>query len=87
MNNISKKEKKLLLGLISEASNIMGNSSCNDISDRLLKDFTHEELCELDKQIHIANGDPEEHEDGKYFLFDFCTLDYLAEKYLGETIE
>jgi len=80
--DIEEKEKKLLLGIISECSDILSRRSCNDIDEEHMRDFTIEEKIKLDKDYHEFNGDPEEHEEGAYCLYDFAILDYLSQKYL-----
>ncbi len=80
---MKQKEIKLLLKLLEDYDEVLSNRGCNDMDQSLLKDWTREELIEVDKKYHELNGDPEEHDPDNIIstrMGDSSWLFYLTEK-------
>lgn len=54
-------------------------AGCNDTDPAWLKEFSPEEIDELNRQFHELNGDPEE-SDGDRLMSDFCYTALMIEK-------
>ncbi len=84
MSELSESEKAVLLKLVEQASETMGNAGCNDFD---LSEFMVEEQIDgLAKEYHQWNGDPEEFDpkaDNSMAVPDFALITYLTKKALG----
>ena len=78
-------EREILLCLIGNCSELLGNRSCNDVPERWFEEWTKQSRQELAKGYHKWNGDIDEYDEQDYNLCDFALLDYLSYKLLKET--
>ena len=80
MENISKNQLALIVTMLKLASNGFSNFGCNDVDEKVYKNWTLEERKEFVRDFHEWNGDPEEFEETFLHLADFAIMDFLAAK-------
>ena len=80
MKHMSVKELQLAGRLLELASETFSNNGCNDMDPNIWGNFTDEERKELVKEYYLDNDEPEEAEEGRDDLEDFCVMRFLAEK-------
>ena len=73
---MNEKIKRLIAETLSDYSNQLEFSGCNDWS--FPNGWTHQEKVSFCKGYHDWNGDPEEFNEESLWLPDFAVADYLA---------
>jgi len=86
--DLTENEAKLVAVLLEKAADQFSNNGCNDfrISDHVV--MTDREKCELDRDWHWHNGDPEEHDpDGNHdYQSDFVLMLHFAARLRGDNV-
>lgn len=72
------KEKLLLLSMLDEAEEALGNRCCNDFE--FPECWSEKEKIDFVKEFHDYNGDPEEFNESHLYIADFCAFGLLAHK-------
>lgn len=78
--------KKLIIDFLGDCSDLLGNKVCNDFS-LSLTEIPPEEWEELDRQIHIRNGDPQEHIPGQNYKAYDCQSDFVICWYVQQMLK
>lgn len=78
--NLTDGEKKLFSLLLDRLDDHFGIVGCNDLDRDMRACLTKEEWIAMDKEFHIMNGDPEEHDPKRNSMMDFMVLYYLRKK-------
>jgi hypothetical protein len=86
MHQINPKERKLIGDLLELASSEFSNHCCNDAPDDLFEGWTEEEKINLDKRMHEANGDPEEHDPNCVCFMDWWLMSYFADRHREQAV-
>lgn len=85
---MNEKEILLLNGLLNKFIEILTNNRCNDIDQRLIKDWTPEEVNQFTMEYHQFNGDYEhvkgEIGDGIFRIPDYAVVSLLQHKLLRD---
>lgn len=77
---MNEKEKILISNLLYDASETFSNHGCNDLNLNFIKDWTEEELQQLNIEMHEDNNSPKEDYDHKLYLYDWILMRFLSKK-------
>ncbi len=74
------KEKILAGELLKEAAEKFSTHGCCKLDFELIKDWSEEELEELNREMHVWNGSPAEDFEAILFDYDWMLMRFFAEK-------
>jgi hypothetical protein len=81
---MSKKEKDLAAMFLQVASSAFSHNICNDVPEKIFKEWTKEERIKLVREYYIWNGDPDEFSESHLHIPDFALMSFLAHKLENE---
>jgi hypothetical protein len=74
------KEARLVIRMLQEYANHLGNAGSNDTDPSWLAEFTEAERIEMNREFEMLNGTPEEFDGTARMMPDFCYVALMEHK-------